>query len=194
MDFNQNEIRKLAEGDVRIFTALYQTFFQKIHQFALMLLKDNQDAEDVCQIIFMKVWQKRKSLLEVTNIDSYLFILSKNSIIDYLSSKKIKNDYSNNIPNIIDTITPYENLVASDMQLLIDMVVDSMPEQRQIIYRMSREQHLNNKEIATKLSIKKKTVENHLNLALKDIKKVLFFIPSALFLLGVIYPSHVFII
>ncbi|EFV03466.1 sigma-70, region 4 [Segatella salivae DSM 15606] len=67
------------------------------------------------------------------------------------------------------------------MQLLIDMIVGNMPEQRQIIYRMSREQLLNNKEIATKLRIQKKTVENHLNLALKDIKKVLFLVHLVLF-------------
>lgn len=46
---------------------------------------------------------------------------------------------------------------------------------------MSREQLLNNKEIATKLRIQKKTVENHLNLALKDIKKVLFLVQLVLF-------------
>ena len=95
--------------------------------------------------------------------------------------KRIKNNNSNNIPQITDTTTPYENLVASDMQLLIDMIVGNMPEQRQIIYRMSREQLLNNKEIATKLRIQKKTVENHLNLALKDIKKVLFLVQLVLF-------------
>lgn len=51
------------------------------------------------------------------------------------------------------------------------MVVENMPEQRQAVYRMSREQYLKNDEIAIKLGLQKKTVENHLNLALKDIKK-----------------------
>ena len=176
MNFNQKEIRKLAAGDARMFGALYRIFFPKIHQFALMLLKDNQDADDVCQIIFMKVWLKRKSLLEVTNLDSYLFILSKNTIIDYLSSEKMKNNDSDKVIDRIDTVTPHDNLVASDTQLLIDMVVENMPEQRQNIYRMSREQHLKNEEIAAKLGIQKKTVENHLNLALRDIKKALFLI------------------
>ena len=66
--------------------------------------------------------------------------------------------------------------MASDTQLLIEMVVENMPEQRQTIYRMSREQHLKNEEIASRLGIQKKTVENHLNLALKDIKNELFLI------------------
>ena len=55
MNFNQKEVRKLAEGDARTFAALHRTFLPKIHQFALMLLKDNQDTDDICQIVFMKV-------------------------------------------------------------------------------------------------------------------------------------------
>lgn len=55
MNFNQKELRKLAEGDARTFAALHRTFLPKIHQFALMLLKDNQDTDDICQIVFMKV-------------------------------------------------------------------------------------------------------------------------------------------
>lgn len=176
MIFNQNEIKKLAEGDARTFEALHRTFFPKVHQFALMLLKNAQDADDVCQIIFMKVWLRRARLLEVASLDSYLFMLSKNSILDYLSSRKMKNNGSDKILEKTDAVTPHDNLVASDTQLLIEMVVENMPEQRQTIYRMSREQHLKNEEIASRLGIQKKTVENHLNLALKDIKNELFLI------------------
>ena len=176
MNFNQKEIRKLAEGDAHTFEALHRTFFPKVHQFALMLLKNAQDADDVCQIIFMKVWLRRARLLEVASLDSYLFMLSKNSILDYLSSRKMKNNDSDKIPEKTDAVTPHDNLVASDTQLLIEMVVENMPEQRQTIYRMSREQHLKNEEIASRLGIQKKTVENHLNLALKDIKNELFLI------------------
>lgn len=65
-------------------------------------------------------------------------------------------------------------MVAKDTQLLIDMVVENMPQQRQMIYRMSREQHLKNDEIAQRLGLQKKMVENHLNLALKEIKKAVY--------------------
>ena len=78
--------------------------------------------------------------------------------------------------------SPHDDVVAKDTQLLIDMVVESMPQQRQMIYRMSREQHLKNEEIAQRLGIQKKTVENHLNLALKEIKKALY--------LMILLPCH----
>ena len=65
-------------------------------------------------------------------------------------------------------------MVAKDTQLLIDMVVENMPQQRQMIYRMRREQQLKNDEISQRLGLQKKMVENHLNLALKEIKKAVY--------------------
>ena len=69
--------------------------------------------------------------------------------------------------------SPHEDLIAKDLQLLIDMVVETMPPQRKLIYQLSREVGLSNPEIAEKLQLSKKTVENHLNLALKELRKVL---------------------
>ena len=69
--------------------------------------------------------------------------------------------------------SPQELVEADDLQLLIDMVVDNMPSQRQAIYRMSREEGLSNEQIAEKMGLQKKTVENHINLALRDIREML---------------------
>lgn len=76
-------------------------------------------------------------------------------------------------PEILDSDTPYEELLASDLKLLIDMVVDSMSPQRKMVYILSRVRGLSNDEIAVKLGIHKKTVENHLNLALRELKNVI---------------------
>ena len=72
--------------------------------------------------------------------------------------------------------SPDEDLIAKDLQLLIDMVVENMPPQRKLIYQLSREAGLSNAEIAEKLDLSKKTVENHLNLALKELRKILLYL------------------
>ena len=72
--------------------------------------------------------------------------------------------------------SPDEDLIAKDLQLLIDMVVANMPPQRKLIYQLSREAGLSNAEIAEKLDLSKKTVENHLNLALKELRKILLYL------------------
>ena len=79
-----------------------------------------------------------------------------------------------------DNHSPLEDLVAKDLTLLIDMVVENMPPQRRLIYKLSREAGLSNGEIAERLQLAKKTVENHLNLALKELR-------NAVFLCAIIY-------
>ena len=67
-----------------------------------------------------------------------------------------------------------DNIHLKELELLVTMVVEKMPPQRQKIYKMSRESGINNEEIARELSINKRTVENHLSQALTDIRKALF--------------------
>lgn len=175
MEIEKSIISQMSQGDQKAFGTVFRRFYPKVHRFVAMLLKNMDDADDVCQMIFVKVWTKREKFADIKDFDSYLFILAKYTVINYISAKKI-------LPIDIDLIpdpyaqgsSPHEDVVAKDTQLLIDMVVDNMPPQRQTIYRMSREQHLKNDEIAQRLGLQKKTVENHLNLALKEIKKAVY--------------------
>ncbi len=175
MEIEKKIIMQMSQGDEGAFGIVFRKFYPKVHRFVSMLLKNTDDADDVCQIIFEKVWRKREKFADIKDFDSYLFILAKYTVINYISTKRI-------IPIDIDSLpdqyvgggSPHDDVVAKDTQLMIDMVVENMPQQRQMIYRMSREQHLKNEEIAQCLGIQKKTVENHLNLALKEIKKALY--------------------
>ena len=66
-----------------------------------------------------------------------------------------------------------ESIEARDLEMLIDTLVESMPEQRKKIYKMSRKEGFTNEEISIKLEISKRTVETHISSALKDIRKLL---------------------
>lgn len=134
-------IEDLSQGNHEAFEKVYKTFFSKTYSFAQMLLKNEDDADDVCQLIFMKLWIRRDRLINVNDFDAYLFMLSKNTILDYLSASKLTSVSLDNAKDCHDGQTPHEQVVVEDTQLLIDMVVDNMPPQRQTIYRMSREQH-----------------------------------------------------
>lgn len=83
--------------------------------------------------------------------------MTKNTTFNYLRSRQNRQDSQGTewVEESTDT-TPYEELVAKDLQLLIDMVVENMPPQRQMIFRLNREAGLTNAEIAEKLQISKK--------------------------------------
>lgn len=179
---------KMAHGDHQAFKEVFRQYYAKVKRFAYGIIKDNDEADELAQIIFIRIWDKREHFIHVDNFDSYLFSLAKRTILNYISTKidvfsaidKENDDYCG-----ADSDSPYENLLASDLQLLIDITVSKMPYQRQCIYKMSRQLGLTNEEISVKLGIQKKTVENHLNLALKELRNVIsLFLISYLILIN----------
>lgn len=167
-------VKELAQGSQKAFQALFMRYYPKVHHFVYGLAKSQEDADDITQEVFAKVWGSRNMFADVRNFGSYLFILSRNTTFNFLESQQIRVDRLSEKPFEEESNdSPDEDLIAKDLQLLIDMVVDSMPPQRKLIYQLSREVGLSNPEIAEKLQISKKTVENHLNLALKELRKLL---------------------
>ncbi len=174
MDIKKETINKLVMGDQRAFHEIFRAAYPKIYAFVLGFIKDTDEAEDIVQTIFIKLWIKRERLAKVNNLNSYLYSISKNTILNHLASKKV---FTLDIAQVKDLeandTSVLHAIEAQDLQLLIDMIVENMPPQRQAIYRMSREEGLSNEEIAQRTGLQKKTVENHLNLALGDIRKML---------------------
>ena len=137
-------------------------------------IKNEADAEDVVQAVFIKLWTKRAMVSKVENMDSYLYTVTKNTVLNQLASRKATTIDIQSLREIRNNeATAQEQIEAQDLQLLIDMVVENMPPQRKTIYKMSREEGLSNDEIAERLGLQKKTVENTLNLALGQIREML---------------------
>lgn len=177
MEIDRETILLMSKGDKKAYETMFRRFYPKVHRFVAMLLKNKDDADDVCQLIFLKIWNKREKFTDIRDFDSYLFILTKYTVINYISSRHVMPIDIHSLPELCSNeSSPFDDVVVKDTQLLVDMVVENMPQQRQMIYRMSREQHLKNEEISQRLGVQKKTVENHLNLALKEIKKALYFV------------------
>lgn len=171
---NKNILETLAEGNQEVFQKLFCMFQPKVHAFALGLIKNMTDADDITQMVFMKLWTNRKKLSDVDNLDSYIFTITKNTVLSFIAQQKIPEfDISTIRETTATDATPLDQIEAADLKLLIDMVVEQMPAQRQTVYRLSREKGLSNDEIAQRLNIQKKTVENHLNLALGEIREML---------------------
>jgi len=174
MEISQETIKKLTQGEHCAFRLVFRTFYPKVYGFALGFLKDADDADDVAQTVFIRLWTHRESLEKVQNLDAYLYTITKNTVLNHIVSQRAFTiDISTMRDLGADHASAQEQIEAQDLQLLIDMIVANMPTQRQTVYRMSREQGLSNDEIAKQLGLQKKTVENHLNLALGDIRKML---------------------
>ena len=147
------------------------TFFA----FAKGMLKDAGAAEDIIQNVFMKIWIHREALDETMSIKNYIYVLSKREVFNYLRAK-----YNTHVvltedmmtlerPSSIDEpTTDYRELREA-----VQSVINTMPPKRRSVFCLSRFKSLTNQEIADKLGISIRTVEKHIELALRTFKEQL---------------------
>ena len=106
---------------------------------------------------------------------SYLFQMARFTVYDYFDHLAVSEKYTNEfLLEASISQSEEEALFARELQSIISRTVEQMSPQRKLIYQMSREQGLSNDEIATRLNISKRTVENHLTAALAILRKVLY--------------------
>ena len=185
--FDEKQLLKaISEGDEKAFKTFFLYYYPRIKGFINGLLQSQEEAEDLSQDIFLTLWNNRSSLHTINNLKPYLFRISKNAVYRHIERTLLFRNYQQKetekyIPPLESNETD-DNIHLKELELLVTMVVEKMPPQRQKIYKSLRtfwSTHLsvsgmNNEEIARELSINKRTVENHLSQALTDIRKALF--------------------
>ena len=174
MLISQDLIEELTEGNQEAFRTVFKATYPQVRAFSKGFTKNDADADDIAQQVFIKLWTKRAILANVRNFETYLYTITKNTVLNHMASQKAFMVDISDVRNLsTENTSPLEQIEASDLQLLIDMTVENMPPQRQAVYKLSRVEGLSNDQIAERLGLQKKTVENHLNLALGEIRKVL---------------------
>lgn len=168
-----DNLKKLAWGDHEAFRSIFMKYYPKIKYFITHLIKSEAVAEDLSQDIFLKIWENRESVPNVRSFNAYMYRMAKNSALNYLEHNYVEKSYTDNCNRPVYT-DPEEELNAEELLFLIRLAVSRMPKQRRDIFMMSRFDNLEKEEISEKLGLAKKTVENQLSLALKDIRKVLY--------------------
>lgn len=165
-------VKSLKRGNTAALEKLFLRYYSIVRQFINSIVKRNDIAEDLAMEVFMKVWLFRDRMDEKKSLRNFLFVLSKNSALNYLESVVAKRTKSvselpedGRISQSADSDLIYNE---TNRQLL--GIVARMPEQRQLVFRMSRYENLSNQEIADRLGLSVRTVEKHLQLALKDIR------------------------
>lgn len=170
-------IKELVLGSHDAFRCLFMNYFPKVKYFINHLTKSEIIAEELAQDVFMRIWESREQLGCVESFNSYVYRMAKNMALNYLRRKYVEESYLEEYEGETE-LTIEGELYAREIKLLEQLTVSRMPRKRKAIYEMSRKEGLTNDEIASRMGISKKTVENHLNLALKEIRKTLFLFTS----------------
>lgn len=163
----------IKTGVKEAFQELFERYAPRIYQFSLSYLKNNQDAEELVQDVFLKIWEKHDSLDRTKNIKAFIFKVSVNSIYDFIRRKNIEGAYQEFARNNFEPQpdSTWHQVIFNEMLDHLDVLVKQMPPERQKIFRLNREEGLTNDEIARKLNLSKRTVENQLFRAIAFLKK-----------------------
>jgi len=171
-DQEREVIEQIRDGSKDAFRLMFDEVGPKIYAFALSYLKNEFEAEELLQEVFLKLWEVRSSLDSSRNLKSFLFKICINLIYDFIRRKNIEQvylDYSEkNNPSSGDNT--WHEVIYNDMLNNLQQLIAAMPEQRQRIFRMSKEDGLSNEEIADRLNLSKRTVENQLYRAVSFLK------------------------
>lgn len=166
----------LKEGDEKAFTTLYRRYWSKVYNFSRLYLSSILEIEEAVQEVFVKVWESRSLLREDDNFKGFLFVITRNLVFNQFRRSFNENAYK---LTVLSSIMPYynleEELTAADLQEFIEKMVKELPPRQQEVFNLSRNAHLTYKEISIRLNISEKTVERHINEALKFLKKNIMF-------------------
>lgn len=171
----QYYLKEIAAGDVKAFEQLFFDYQPRLVHFLVGLTHDKEVSRDIAQDLFLSLWKDREKLRNVHSFSSYLFQMARFTVYDYFDRLAVSEKYTNEfLLEASISQSDEEAIFARELQNFINRAVDQMSPQRKLIYQMSREQGLSNDEIATRLDISKRTVENHLTAALAILRKVLY--------------------
>lgn len=162
-----NLIQLLQKGNVTAFDSLFEVYSPKLYGFALKYFKNETDAEELVQEVFVKVWENRKTLKSELSFKSYLFTIALNQIRKHFNKKATSLRYLESLQNDPEfsdqtSTDDYETTLRQ-----IYRIIDQMPERRREIFLKSKLEGKSSKEVAAELNISPGTVDNQVSEALR---------------------------
>lgn len=163
------EMEGRLEG--RNFEQLFRDYFPPLMAFARKILVDEDDAREVVHLVFIKLWEKRNEVDLSTSLKSYLFTSVHNRSLNVIRDRKKFS--SGEVPEVAGEWDVSAQIESMELEGKIREVIDSLPEKCREIFEMNRFEGLKYGEIASKLDISIKTVENQMSKALKILREQL---------------------
>jgi len=177
---DRDTLGRLARGEAGAFAALFRRYYDALCSFAQGLVESADDAEEVVSEVFARLWETRERLDVRVSLKSYLYAATRNVALNFLrrlGTEERTLGRASQVGALPGVLSPADD-EASDVQTrelreAVDAAIASLPPRRREIFLLHRLHGLTYAEIAAALDITPKTVENHIGLALKDLRNSL---------------------
>lgn len=168
-DIDKKLIALLRNGDQDAFKLLFEKYGTRLYLFSIKYLKEKEDAEDLLNEVFLKIWENKKNLKTDTSFQSYLFTIAYNIIRQKFLKKCREEKYIQIFAEeyIVDSLKDEDQL---DYQLFVKRIyeiIKLLPKRRQEIFILSYKEELKNQKIAEKLGVSEQFIKKQLSIARK---------------------------
>ncbi|WP_124559084.1 RNA polymerase sigma-70 factor [Pedobacter sp. KBW01] len=160
----------LREGNGDAFSELYDRNWKFLYNSAFNILRHHEDTMDVCQGIFLWIWEHHEKLEIKTNFKSYLFVSAKYKIANMIRDGKVRENLFDGTELDAVSCDDFNLLEVKELKNLIQQLISELPPKCREIFVMSREEAMSHREIAQKLGISEKTVDEQISRALKKLR------------------------
>lgn len=168
-------ILELNQGSYRAFDALYALYARRLYGYALKITKSHQDAKEIVQDTFVKLWLNRKHVLANESFQSYLFTITKNTLLNKVRSVV-------NAPVFIDYLSFIDEQAISENNTAAQLDLDdfkrhlndakqALSDTQLKVFELCKELGYSNAEVADRLRLSEQTIKNQLSIALKILRK-----------------------
>lgn len=168
-------LQRIALGDEEAFVKVFRHYQDPVFKVVYSYLKSTALSEEVLQDIFLKVWQKRETLADLDSFKNWLFIVSRNYLVNYLQKlakdKAMREQWITEQP-IYENSTDYR-LREKHLATYLQEIINRLPQQQRLVFQLAKEQFLTYAEIAEELGISPGTVRIHMSRALGNIREEL---------------------
>jgi RNA polymerase sigma-70 factor (ECF subfamily) len=173
ISLSDNELLSaFKRGDQSAFKLLYERYWQLLYVSACKVIKDEDEAKDVVQEVFISLLRKSSELDIQGSIANYLYTAVRYKVFDAISRQKIRTDYAESLTEFVtnQNYTTDRMVLEKEITFEIEKEIQNLPEKMKEVFELSRKSELSHKEIAEILKISDKTVKKQISNAIKLLK------------------------
>lgn len=170
MQTDEELIPEIRKGSEKAFRTVYEMHYKLMLGVGINITKDMDSAKEVVQEVFYQFWKNREKIKDGISIRNYLKRAVINRCINHIKYNSRFTGDETLEHSSSETISPDRALETKELKAVIDEAMDKLPEKARVIFVLRRHEGLSLKEIAEKLDISPKTVENQITRAIKILK------------------------
>lgn len=162
----------LRSGDESVFKAIYEKYWEKLFFVASKRLNNTYEAEEVVQEVFLNLWRKREAFHLKVAFENYLAVAVKFEVYKRRAQRDKQEAFARDLLTS-GAVEENHDQNLYDLQALrqqLDEAINTLPPKCRLVFTMSRNTDLTNKNIAGELGISEKAVEKHITNAIKILK------------------------